>query len=292
MKVSLVPLSISNKKKIYILIILAFIFVPSVLAYNYFENDPRSCLSCHLMNPAYDAWDHSAMHDIKCHTCHEANILVNINHIIKVTVSDPEEVTTIAEVENQVCENCHVTNDPSWLQIADTIGHKVHFYESQNQPDCIDCHGLQLHVFEPPEEVCNKCHDETLSMDPEELNTHCIACHEFTEKTDVLRPHIRECLECHTERTITKVSFPTGAHEDTECMVCHNPHTSEQHTPCISCHDVKGNDLHALESHPTCESCHTPHSSEEIRGTCLECHTDKQDHFTDVKCASCHRFGL
>ncbi len=285
---SLLSKRIFGIKTIYILIILVVILVPSALAYNYFENDPRSCTSCHLMSTAYDTWDHSAMHDIKCHTCHETNMLVSLNHIITVITSNPEEVNAIAEVENDICEDCHNTDDPKWIQIADTVGHKVHFFESQEQPDCIDCHGLQLHVFEPPQETCNECHDDTLAMDPEELNTHCIVCHEFTATTELLRPERSECLTCHPEMNITKVSFPTGAHENTTCIVCHNPHTTEEYTPCISCHDVISNGLHNVESHSLCETCHKPHSTEDFISSCLSCHTDRKDHFPGISCETCH----
>lgn len=285
---SLLSKRILGIKAIYLLIILAAILVPSVIAYNYFENDPRACTSCHLMNSAFDTWDHSAMHDIKCHTCHETSLLTSINHIWEVVVSKPKEVTSIAKVDNDVCESCHVSNDPKWLQIADTAGHKVHFFESQDQPDCIDCHGMQLHVFEPPEETCTQCHNETLAMDPEELSTHCIACHEFATKTDLLRPERRECLECHPEMNVTKVSFPTGAHENSTCMTCHNPHTSEEYTPCSECHDVTGEGLHAIESHTVCVACHTPHSSEAMSTSCQECHTGLEDHFTGISCLTCH----
>jgi len=278
---------IGRNKKIFAaaLVVLA---IPSYFVYDYTQHNPKFCTTCHLMDEAYETWDASAMHDLNCHKCHESDMLESLDHVREVVFEKPEEVTKLTEIDNEVCENCHATNDPQWLQVVNTAGHEVHFFGVNQPPDCIDCHGIQLHVFEPPEETCEECHGEEYEQPVEDMHTHCVVCHEFTVTEHELIPERGDCLDCHEAQDTMGVSFPTDAHTDTPCMNCHNPHEEEQHTECSVCHDVSTEGLHTESAHTDCEACHTPHSSEPMRDNCLSCHLDKVDHFAPADCATCH----
>ncbi len=278
-----------NQKIIFAALIV--VAIPSYFVYDYTQHNPKFCTTCHLMNEAYEAWDASAMHDLDCHKCHETDMMESLGHVREVIFEKPQEVTKITEVDNKLCENCHASEDPQWLQVVNTAGHKVHFFESNEAPDCIDCHGIQLHVFEPPEETCDACHGEEFDQPCVDMRVHCVVCHEFTVTGDDLIPARSDCLDCHEAQDTMGVSFPTDAHSDTPCMNCHNPHDREQHSECTTCHPVPSKGLHEETAHVNCISCHTPHSDEPMRDNCLSCHLDKTEHFEPANCVSCHSFG-
>lgn len=273
-----------------VLIVVIIAVVPSVFAYDYFQNNPKFCMSCHIMNPAYEAWDQSAMHDVNCHTCHEAGIVEGLGHVVSVVTKNPQEVTLPTEVDSEICENCHASEDPKWLQVANTAGHQVHFFGSGQPPECIHCHGIRLHVFEPPEELCDECHVETIMMGTSEMQIHCLVCHDFTAQDESLFPEREECLACHEGKETMEITFLTNAHVNATCLNCHNPHVEEQYTSCVTCHESPDSGLHQLSAHDNCESCHVPHSSKDMREICISCHGDKSEHYAPAECATCHSF--
>lgn len=277
----------TKNNQVLIILGLMIIIISSVFIYDYTQNNPRFCITCHLMNPAYETWDHSAMHDLNCHKCHETDIAESIGHVVEVVTINPKEVTKLVEIENEACENCHASEDPQWLQVANTAGHQVHFYGGINYADCIDCHGERLHVFEPPEETCLGCHGEERRHPEEIMITHCIDCHQFTAKERELIPKRYECIVCHEESASMGESFPLIAHTESACRNCHNPHEEIVTLDCSLCHEsVKG--IHEVTAHADCISCHIPHSIKELRENCLSCHNDKKDHYSNVNCATCH----
>ena len=158
-------------------------------------------------------------------------------------------------------------------------------------PDCIDCHGLQLHVFEPAEENCDTCHGEELDEPCVDMQVDCVVCHAFTVAGDDLFPGRDDCLSCHAAKDTMGVTFPSDAHSDSLCLDCHNPHDKEQDNECTTCHPVPSSELHQETAHENCETCHTPHSDEPMRDSCLSCHLDKTEHFEPANCVSCHSFG-
>jgi hypothetical protein len=266
--------------------------VPSYFIYDYTQNNPKFCTTCHLMSDAYETWDASAMHDLNCHYCHESDMLESLDHVREVIFENPDTVTKLTVVENEACEDCHANEDPQWLQVANTAGHKVHIFTQEEEPECIGCHGIQLHVFEPPEETCYECHSVDHEAASEEMNVHCVVCHEFTATEHELIPPRDDCLRCHEGQQTMGVSFPSAAHNNTACNNCHNPHVEEQHTECVECHtEDLGGGLHAAPAHDDCNNCHVPHSSEPMRVGCLSCHTDRTEHGGTAECSLCHGFG-
>jgi len=281
---------LKRNKKIAVATLLV-LTIPSYFIYDYTQNNPKFCTTCHLMNDAYETWDASAMHELNCHNCHESNILESLDHVIEVLFENPDEVTKLTVIENEVCEKCHADNDPQWLQVANTAGHEVHLF-TQEEPTCIGCHGLQLHVFAASEETCYQCHSPDHDAACEVMDVHCIVCHEFTDTENELIPQRDDCLRCHEGQQIMGVSFPSGAHNDTACDNCHNLHIEEQIIECVTCHtEILGGGLHTLSAHDDCNDCHVPHSSESMSDGCLSCHVDKTEHFLQAECSVCHGFA-
>jgi hypothetical protein len=277
----------TRRNQILIVLALLVVAIPSIFIYDYTQNNPKFCTSCHLMNEAYDTWQVSAMHDLSCHTCHESTMVESMQHVYDVLTKNPEDVTKPVVIESVMCQNCHASNDPQWLQVVNTAGHKVHFFGNDDHAECIDCHGMNLHVFRPPEEACLECHDVEKVHASEVMGTNCITCHDFLVNQDELYPLREDCLECHTDKELITISMPPEAHADSTCTTCHNPHGDVTAESCSTCHKVTGG-LHDITLHTDCTSCHVPHEEVTVRESCESCHTDKIDHYAPVSCTSCH----
>ena len=276
--------------QIVLLLALIVIAIPSYFIYDYTQHNPKFCTTCHLMTDAYDTWEGSAMHDLTCHECHVADMVTNIEHMVDVLTKDPQVVVKPAEIDNELCEECHVSEDPQWVQVVNTEGHRVHFFGDANHADCIDCHGMELHVFRPPEEGCLECHDESRVHAAEEMDATCVTCHDFLAggNGDHFIPSERDgCIICHFQMEETSMSLTSEAHLDSSCTSCHNPHEEEVAEDCSTCHNVDEG-LHEVPAHSDCTSCHVPHVEMDIRDTCVSCHVAQEEHFAPADCTGCH----
>ena len=281
---------LTRNNQILLLLALIVIAIPSYFIYDYTQHNPKFCLTCHLMNDAHDSWEISAMHDLNCHECHIADMATNIHNVVEVITKDPQEVVKHAEIDNELCEECHASEDPQWLQVVNTDGHETHFFGNENYAECIDCHGIELHVFRPPEEGCLECHEESRVHASESMEATCVSCHEFLANgnSDHFIPSEREdCIKCHSEKEEISMSLTMEAHLDSSCTSCHNPHEVEVAEDCATCHNVDEG-LHAVTLHTDCTSCHVPHVELGVRETCESCHIDRKEHFAPVDCSSCH----
>ncbi len=275
-------------RRLLLVLGVVIIALPAIYIYDYTQNNPKFCTTCHLMNEAYETWEASAMHDLNCHTCHETDMVTSISHVVEVLTKNPQEVTKTVEIDNELCENCHASEDPQWLNVVNTAGHKVHFFGEENHADCIDCHGLELHVFRPPEESCLECHDPESVHASDTMHVDCMNCHQFLVEGRSLEPAREDCLECHSGMEEAVFSVVVQAHENSTCTQCHNPHGEVTQVECSLCHQAEEG-LHNVSAHTDCQSCHLPHQEKPVREVCGSCHLDKEDHFPETSCTSCHR---
>ncbi|MBI4268197.1 MAG: hypothetical protein HY662_05370 [Chloroflexi bacterium] len=258
--------------------------------YNYTQDDPRFCQSCHIMEEAWDKWAISEHKDVGCHKCHEQSVLGGARQILDFAFGNFTRVEKHATVQDEFCKQCHESNNPKWVQVAATAGHRVHS-EEQNVA-CTKCHSVSLHRFEPPAPICNVCHAEQEVEVSGMADMHCQTCHQFLAEDASLVPTRKACLDCHQSLTTVAVNWPADAPMQFPCSDCHQPH--EQAKPvveCQSCHSVSG--LHQAGAHVAsqCQTCHQPHSWQVApRDTCLTCHTSQTDHYPDNACSLCHSF--
>ena len=280
---------LSQRVKVLLALVVFVGSISSYLIYDYTQHDPRFCTTCHLMDEAYETWSVSAMAELNCHECHVASMVENLEHVVDVVLHDPQEVTKITKIDNELCEHCHTSEKPEFLQIGYTAGHLVHVYEGRGVHfDCIGCHGVDLHEFESDEEICAGCHARM--VDTHEMTIHCTDCHDFNSR--LLFPHDEECVDCHDfarDMSYMEDSYHLVVDVEVDCSSCHDPHAERVFYDCLECHDMSGVGLHNSD-HTDCVSCHTPHSDEALRSTCLECHTDREEHFDPVECYNCHSF--
>ncbi|MFQ6087586.1 MAG: hypothetical protein ACE5K0_01610, partial [Candidatus Methanofastidiosia archaeon] len=260
--------------------------------YQYVFQDPKFCNTCHLMNDPWEIWQESEHNKVTCHRCHEQSLAEDIKSMVYYIFFRPEMVMRESIVKNEKCEQCHVNRNLQWIQIAETVGHKVHYVE--NEINCVDCHSISLHELTPPEDICMKCHRDTVMDIPGMGSLHCTTCHNYlSTEEESLEPDRKDCLTCHEKMVKAVGPFPKGlAPMKYVCSNCHIPHKSKAPVKCTLCHDVSERGYHSITAHKTCVYCHKPHTwIVEGRVTCEACHVDRQDHNPGKSCVSCHGFG-
>ena len=277
----------NRRNQVLLLLALLIVAIPSILIYDYTQNNPKFCTSCHVMNEAFETWEMSVHGDLNCHACHEASMAESMQHVYDVLTKNPSEVTKPVEIENELCEKCHASADPQWHQVLNTAGHKVHVFGDDEEVVCIECHGMELHVFRPGKEACVECHSPDHLHGSETMTVDCTSCHHFLLDADSLDPMRDDCLVCHSNKEDLTLSMPSDAHLESTCTSCHNPHGEVTAEPCSTCHDVDEG-IHSVPFHLLCTSCHVPHEEADVRETCESCHADKVEHYAPASCTNCH----
>jgi len=285
------PKRITIPATVVVVAVLSFGIYLAVDFWNYMDNDPDFCNSCHIMEESWDKWASSEHAEVGCHSCHHQSIFASAALLVNFIFGDFERIEEHSAVPDHVCEECHESNDPKWIQVAATAGHEVHA-EGQNIA-CTKCHSVSVHRFEPPGPICSVCHEDKHVEMEGMASMHCTACHEFLVHEEGLLPHRAGCLECHEALVNGEgITWPADAPMQYECGECHKPH--EQAKPvadCAACHTTDG--MHTTLSHSAtpCITCHKPHAWYVTeRDTCMTCHPDREDHFTGIFCGECHIF--
>jgi len=292
-----------------ILVIVAGGGVVAFKFYDFTQNNPKFCVSCHLMQPAYDAWAASKHKDINCHECHHLSIAEQNQLLINFVLHRPEKVPDRHGkiiVPWKYCIKCHWETDEKYPQAAkinDSRGHAKHYF--MEQIECAKCHGYRTHQFLAEERFCVRCHEgkEVHGVGMQQLA--CLNCH--TDRTYDFRPDRAKCLYCHgsdkdreevlaagtidakydlpsqdvVDRAI-KIELTEDAAMQFSCHTCHAPH--EKVRPdwkiCLKCHEnapVTGaHKMHIESMGLECNSCHTPHvwkiTPAQAKKKCTMCH--------------------
>jgi len=265
--------------------------------YDYTQNDPEFCRSCHTMNVAWDKWQNSEHSKVGCHSCHTVSPVAGAQLVLNYLMENPDKNANHASIPDKACEKCHYSGDPQWVQVEQTAGHKTHA-EDQNIA-CQTCHGMRLHQFRPTTEICVACHADHVTGQEKSIKVeqmrdlHCVECHQFLREDSPLRPTRETCLGCHQKITTNNVVFPEGAPMAWDCRECHKPHDKANPVvDCLGCHTTaKTEGLHGAKTHSEsrCKVCHQPHEWKVTkRETCLSCHQDKVSHNPDNACTDCH----
>lgn len=263
-------------------------------AYNYTQNDTQFCRSCHIMEKAWDRWQSSEHQSITCHSCHEQSPLESTQLLVTFALQQPERVSKHAYVPDEACDRCHENGNPKYKQVAAEAGHRVHA-EEQNIA-CVKCHGVTIHRFQPPKQICGVCHEGNPVKVTPMASIHCLECHNYVGEGSLL-PTRKDCLECHQTMPQSKVNWPSQAPMQFQCKDCHKPHVQEAPVvQCLSCHPgVPSAGKHTVKAHASvsCQTCHKPHEwTVTKRETCLSCHSAKENHNPGPSCTNCHSYKL
>ncbi len=292
-----------------VLVVLVSIGFASLRFFDFTQNNPKFCASCHLMKTAFDVWEKSEHRAVNCHDCHHLSIIEANMLFIHVILHSPTSVTPRhgkVIVGWDFCMKCHWNRDerfPKAPNINMSNIHSRHVFMQQIQ--CSNCHGYVLHEFLPEEKFCIKCHEDRAVHGAGMEKLACLNCHSDTTKG--LEPERKKCLYCHgtdedrkklveegsidvkytfvSEETIkksVKIDVPKGAPMQFPCSECHNPHgkVKPDQGDCIKCHkEIPGSGRHQIHvqvSGMQCLVCHKPHSwglsPAAAKVECSKCH--------------------
>lgn len=292
------PLSL--KAKLLILTLLTVIVAGgstvAYLFYDFTQNNPKFCVSCHLMQPAYDTWAKSEHKGLNCHDCHHLSIPEQNQLLISFVLHRPDSVPdrhgkVIAGL-SKFCNECHT--EGKGRRINTSLFHAKHVYMAQLE--CTMCHGevkpdkSGLHSFLPSEKFCLKCHSGKDVHGEGMGELACLNCH--TDRTKDLKPDRRKCLYCHSTdqgvrevleeggtidvrhfkpdpslvKRASKIAYSEKAPMQFYCYECHQAHTPGKVRPtttdCLKCHSkiryVGKHKVH-LNIDMKCQDCHKPH---------------------------------
>jgi hypothetical protein len=307
-------LGTSRAAKLIILVLLLVIIagggVVAFKFYDFTQNNPKFCVTCHLMEPAYEAWAQSEHAGINCHDCHHLSIVEQNKLLINFVLHRPTKVPPRHGkiiVPWKYCIKCHWEKDERYPQadmINDSPMHAKHYF--MEQIECSQCHGYVVHQFTPEARFCVRCHQgkEVHGAGMEALA--CLNCH--TDRTVDLRPDRFKCLYCHGTaqvrkrlieegtldvthyqpepeliRRATKISYRQDSPMQFYCYECHKPHEAQIRPGkghCLKCHpkapQVGQHSLHVQMMGLSCKDCHKPHlwrvSEAGAKKLCVGCH--------------------
>lgn len=265
------------------------------LGYFHFAPPSKSCLSCHEMGQAHDAWASSAHASIHCRHCHGGSLTLDF-HAVKEHANRlvghfndvrPENIRLTHEQALAVhdkCQSCHASEFAKWQSGAHRVAYARIFLDpAQNKReqlngDCLRCHGM--FADGPTESVVGPMDttgpwmlkDVALADKP---TIPCMACHSVhsaRERGPVQLYARREKNHLAASLLPTPVVQEKGKSISVSpdprqgiCMQCHAPNSfhaagsSDDRTP-------RG--VHAGLS---CLSCHDPHSNT-TQNSCATCH--------------------
>ncbi|HXX54423.1 MAG TPA: NapC/NirT family cytochrome c [Thermodesulfovibrionales bacterium] len=305
------------KAKILIAVLLLILLVGagygSFRFYDFTQNNPKFCVSCHLMKTSFEAWEKSEHRNINCHECHHLSIeemnKLLINFVLKRPTAVPERHGKII-VPWKFCIRCHWEKDPRYpnaVMINKSTLHAKHVFIEQEE--CSKCHGYIVHKFTPEAHFCIRCHQGKVVHGEGMGELACLNCH--TDRTTDLKPGRKKCLFCHgtenvrkeliadasmdvkhfqpSQATIAKaikINVPSDAPMQFACYTCHHPHAKARPEwgDCLSCHrnipSVGKHSIHLKVVGMQCKECHKPHSwrvtSESAKKECIKCHEYKE----------------
>jgi hypothetical protein len=307
---------ISLKAKLLIIALITFIVAGGgYVAYRFYDftqNNPKFCVGCHLMQPAFDTWAQSEHKDLNCHDCHHLSVPEMNDLLISFVLHRPNVVPERhgkVIVGKKYCNQCHTEGKAK--RINRSLFHAKHVY--MEQIECTECHGdvkpdkSGLHRFLPTEKFCTKCHTDKVVHGEGMGGLACINCH--TDRTQDLKPGRKKCLYCHSAddsirkeliedgsmdvrffkpdaamiKKATKIRYTETSPMQFFCYECHKPHTAGKVRPktadCLRCHagtpKVGKHKVH-LNMDMHCKDCHKPHvwkvTEESAKKDCVACH--------------------
>lgn len=244
-------------------VLIAGLAYASYRLYVYVEYDPAFCGSCHIMERAWRTWQTGSHKQVNCHTCHQQDIVDRARLVWHWAMREYKEVPPHTRLARQVCEGCHLSQDPRWAQVRETAGHKIHSMRAALE--CLSCHLPSLHAVEPQTEACQQCHTAARTSIGGMVGFHCMTCHNFLAKAAAeIMPERETCLTCHATMEMKGETFPEGAPMAFACADCHKPHTKPflRFQDCLSCHTAVLEDHAHFErrAFTGCVQCHQPHS--------------------------------
>ena len=278
-----------TRGRVVTLATLSIAFLVLVIAgagFQWVNEQPWFCNTCHEMNFHYHSWQVSTHHTRA--TCLECHAEPGLRGLIEEKVRGLEQLVAhvtghytmplkiLVRVRNDQCLACH----PKARTLPDSKIVANHALHLRKQVLCADCHNRIVHN-QPghprviPRDQCDACHQAHVRypLAGKHATFACSQCHREQMY------NLRNCEGCHKPPAQHVVAVTTG------CERCHGtagwrpakfdhprfPLTGKHHgLACGRCH--KGGVFAGLT--PACASCHQPPASHAgIDPTCARCHT-------------------
>jgi len=266
-----------------------------------YEETPKDCASCHLVNDA-----HRGRYGSRCEDCHATAGWKesSFDH-----ARDTRFALTGGHAE-AACEACHTSGFEKKLASDCASCHRPDdVHEGRNGAKCGECHSVA--AWEPArfdhaartkfalagahaELACESCH--TGPMHEQKLETACIACHRTDDAHEGQQGE--SCERCHVAAGWREqvrfdhdlARFPLlGMHAVADCESCHasGAHRGTK-TACIDCH--REDDTHAGALGTSCDGCHNPNAWAAWRfDHATQAHFALEGAHAELACESCHR---
>jgi nitrate/TMAO reductase-like tetraheme cytochrome c subunit len=157
--------------------------------YNYTQDEPQYCVSCHLMQEAFREWQRGQHSHVVCQQCHRLTILEQ-NKLLAAYVlkgNQPLAQTHGREKPWNACRDCHSYEmSQGSLTLEKSFGHARHALINKIQ--CKICHKISTHNFRPNESACGKCHKDKGVHLANTDSFSCLVCHPFSHKKKPAKP--------------------------------------------------------------------------------------------------------
>jgi len=232
--------------------------------YNYTQEEPQYCATCHIMDDAFIEWGKGKHSLVVCQRCHQLSMLEQNQLLVAYVVKGTQQGFSQTHGRIRAWDGCRGCHEDVITQGEGSLlktGHAHHVI--LRKLDCRVCHKNKLHNFQPPQMLCLSCHkDKTihgLEGNSATYKDTCLSCHSFLNKK---APGIKRdrCDICH------KKIPQEGPMAGVKCHQCHQPHRSNKVT-IDSCLRFCHNEINKGQAHRVhydrsiyCFSCHTPHS--------------------------------
>ncbi len=260
-------------------------------------SQPKFCVTCHYMQPFYDAWATSTHKNVPCSECHYPPGTMeklkgkfrDLNQLVKYLTNTYKRSKPWAEIEDASClkVGCHSTRNlkgTGKVQFGKvTFDHTPHLGELRRGKKlrCTSCHSqiVQGKHISVTESTCILCHFKELG--PNSHMSDCLLCHDPPVKngnddelpafdhTKILERKIG-CRTCHGPMVIGDGSVPKE-----KCYNCHwDEERNSKYNDSILMHNK-----HIDENKIECEKCHvemlhkTPKRSNHLAQDCTGCHS-------------------
>ena len=267
--------------------VLAAFFMIAVLAiisgyryYEYRQEDPNFCVSCHPMKQALKEWQQGKHRDVLCQQCHQLSMLEQNQLLVAFVLKGNQKgfsQTHGREKPWKECRKCHMENIAQGsLSLRKSYGHAKHVF--MQGIDCKVCHTGSLHNFGPDERACKRCHKDKEVHGTGMEAFSCLKCHSYSEKATSMIPKDR-CIECHKHISVK------GPMSGLLCNQCHKPHGKIMPTSAICTAECHSNEASVgqhgfhLKKGLNCIDCHKAHSwvvgRDRAKTLCSRCHARK-----------------
>ena len=255
-------------------------------------SQPGFCVSCHVMEPYFDAWRASSHNKVSCVTCH---VPPGMEGTLK------HKFMALSMVANYLT-GLYKRSKP-WAEIDDASCLRPGCHETRLLKGTEDFKGVYFdhtpHLVQPRRDRqlrCTSCHAQIVQGEHISVTEGtCFLCH-FKPDSAGRMTDLARCTHCHRPPTGAAAPFdhaPVIA-RGVECLNCHATAVSgDGYVPperCSSCHAQ----LEHIQRYGDLEFVHSKHVTEH-KVECLQCHIAiRHGHNVAAEkepsrqCAACH----